>query len=48
VERLLADSRLAAELIGWEPRVGLEEGLERTIAWIQDHRRSYRAGEYAL
>jgi nucleoside-diphosphate-sugar epimerase len=26
----------AREILGWEPRVGLQEGLERTIAWLRD------------
>jgi UDP-glucuronate decarboxylase len=28
------DITLARELLGWQPRVGLEEGLERTIGWF--------------
>jgi dTDP-glucose 4,6-dehydratase len=28
------DITLARELLGWEPQVPLEEGLERTIAWF--------------
>jgi dTDP-glucose 4,6-dehydratase len=46
VERLLADNRLARELLGWEPRVNLEEGLQRTIAWIQQNQERYRPGVY--
>ena len=30
------DISRAIELIGWRPRVGLEEGLARTIAWFED------------
>jgi nucleoside-diphosphate-sugar epimerase len=26
----------AREVLGWEPRVGLEEGLARTIAWLRE------------
>ncbi len=29
----LADVRKAAQILGWEPRIGLKEGVERTIAW---------------
>ena len=46
VERLLADNRLARELLGWEPRVNLEDGLQRTIEWIQQHPERYRPGVY--
>ena len=34
VSESLADVSLARELIGYEPSVAFEEGLERTIAWI--------------
>ena len=27
-------------VLGWEPRVSLDEGLERTIAWFRDHPRN--------
>ena len=28
--------RKAREVLGWEPSVGLDEGLERTIAWLRE------------
>lgn len=46
VERLLADASLAKELLGWTPQVDLEEGLKRTIAWIESHQDRYRADVY--
>ena len=48
VERLLADNRLARELLGWESRVGLEDGLKRTIEWIKQHSERYRSGVYVI
>ena len=30
----LIDARLAAEVLGWRPEVGIDEGLERTVAWF--------------
>jgi dTDP-glucose 4,6-dehydratase len=30
------DVTRAREILGWEPRVGLREGLERTVAYFQD------------
>jgi nucleoside-diphosphate-sugar epimerase len=30
---LVGDNAKAKELLGWEPKVSLEEGLRRTIAW---------------
>lgn len=47
VERLLADNSLARTLLQWEPKVSLEEGLARTIAWMKDNRGFYRIGTYA-
>jgi len=35
VERLIADWSKARDLLGWEPRVDFDEGLRRTIEWIQ-------------
>jgi len=34
VLRLISDNRLARERLGWSPQVGLDDGLDRTIAWI--------------
>jgi len=48
VERLLADNRLARELLGWEPHVTLKEGLLRTIEWIQQHAERYNPGVYVI
>lgn len=48
VERLLASNRLARDLLGWEPRVSLEEGLEQTIAWMRDNLDRYRPGVYVV
>ena len=46
VMRLLSDNSLARERLGWQPEVSLDEGLEQTIAWIQDHPELYRIGMY--
>jgi NAD dependent epimerase/dehydratase len=48
VERLLADNRLARELLDWTPAVALEEGLVRTIEWIREHQERYRADVYTV
>lgn len=48
VDRLLADSQKARATLGWEPRVGLEEGLERTIAWMREHPERFRPDVYAV
>ena len=33
-----ADISKAGELLGWEPTVSLEEGLDRTIAWYRENK----------
>lgn len=48
VERLLADNRLARELLGWNPRVDLEDGLRRTIEWMRQNSQRYRSGVYVV
>jgi len=48
VERLLADISRARQLLGWKPRVNLDQGLERTVAWFRDNRHRYRPDEYVI
>ena len=48
VDRLLANSALAGEIMGWEPLYSLEEGLDRTIAWIRENADWYKPGEYVV
>lgn len=45
---LRASNRKAGELLGWRPRVGLEEGLRLTIAWIAEHLDLYQPDEYMI
>ena len=33
----MADISKANALLGWTPKVGLDEGLDRSIAWYQDN-----------
>lgn len=48
VDRLVCDNTLARELLGWTPRVSLEEGLLRTIEWMRENIGRYRVHEYAV
>jgi dTDP-glucose 4,6-dehydratase len=48
VLRLLSDSSLARERLGWEAKVSLEDGLRRTIAWISDNLHHYELGTYQV
>ena len=36
IERSCLDPSLAARELGWTPKVGLTEGIERTLAWVRD------------
>jgi dTDP-glucose 4,6-dehydratase len=42
VMRLIASPRLAGELLGWTPRMELEDGLRATIEWIERSRERFR------
>lgn len=46
VGRLLAGTELAQSLWGWGPTVSLDDGLERTIAWVRDHLGQFRVDQY--
>ena len=48
VERLYADASRAASMLGWRPRVSLDDGLTRTIAWVKDHLDRYRVDVYGI
>ena len=43
---LLADIGKAQRLLGWNPKVSLRDGLERTVEWIGHHQARYKASEY--
>jgi dTDP-glucose 4,6-dehydratase len=46
VERLVADASSARAVLGWEPAVTIEDGIARTIAWLQKNTPHYRAVSY--
>lgn len=48
VMKLWASNQKAKELIGWEPRVSLDEGLRFTIEWISAHLDLYRPDQYTV
>jgi CDP-glucose 4,6-dehydratase len=37
IDRQFVDSGKLRELTGWRPRVGLQDGLSRTLEWYRDH-----------
>ena len=48
VTRLCADNRRAREVLGWEPRTPLEEGLRMTIDWFSRRSLSDDPAAYAI
>ena len=48
MNRLLADNTQAREVLGWEPEVDLETGLQVTIDWMRHHMERYRPGVYTI
>jgi len=48
VERLIADNSKAKELLDWEPKVSLDEGLRRTIDWFSKFQNRYRPDIYNI
>lgn len=48
VDRLCADATRAREILGWQPRHTLEEGLDETIKWLKDNHERYRPDVYTI
>ncbi|MFL6129124.1 MAG: SDR family NAD(P)-dependent oxidoreductase [Mycobacteriales bacterium] len=46
VKVLLSDPTRAADVLGWKPGVGLEDGLARTAAWLRPRVDPRTAGRY--
>jgi NAD dependent epimerase/dehydratase len=46
VERLLADTRKAVRLLGWNASVSLDEGLRRTVDWLTEFGDAYKPSIY--
>jgi dTDP-glucose 4,6-dehydratase len=47
VERLLAGTALARSLWGWRPVYSLEQGIDETIAWVEENLHRFRVDSYA-
>ena len=48
VLRLISDNQKAKTALNWQPRVGMEEGLRRTIEWLSAYIDLYKPEEYGL
>lgn len=46
VERLWCDNTKARQLLEWEPKIGFDEGLKMTVAWISDNISLYKPEFY--
>ena len=46
VFRLLADNSKALQILGWEPKTTIEQGLKKTVEWIKNHLDLYQVGKY--
>ncbi len=46
VERLLASTQKAQELLGWKPQTSLEQGLMSTIEWIRSNMDFFEVDNY--
>jgi NAD dependent epimerase/dehydratase len=45
---LMCDASKARRLLGWKPRVSLDEGLRRTADYVRRHLGQYRIGDYVI
>lgn len=48
VLQLWASNQKARDLIGWQPRTSLDEGLHRTIDWVSAHLNLYEPDQYTV
>jgi NAD dependent epimerase/dehydratase len=48
VFELVAATARIRERTGWQPEVGLDEGLDRVIAWVRDHLAAFRTWDYVV
>ena len=46
VQRLWCDNAKAKKLLGWQPKISFDEGLERTIKWMSDNLSLYKPEIY--
>ena len=48
VNRLICNNQKAKELIGWQPTVNLDEGLEKTMNWFRENLKEYKIDLYNI
>jgi NAD dependent epimerase/dehydratase len=48
VEKLIADNSKAMRLLHWEPNISLDEGIKKTIKWIDENIERYKSNFYNI
>jgi len=48
VRRLLSNNSKAREVLGWQPTVGMREGMQRTLDYIRVNLADYKSGVYQV
>ena len=48
VNKLICNNQKAKEMIGWQPKVSLDEGLEKTINWFKENLKEYKSELYNI
>jgi dTDP-glucose 4,6-dehydratase len=48
VERLICNNLKARQMLEWQPRVTLEEGLQKTIEWVKRNSGQRQTVEYVI
>jgi len=48
VEKLVADISKAKKLLNWDPRTGLEKGIEKTVRWMKKNTWRYKKRIYNI
>ena len=48
VMELICDNRQAKQLLGWAPRVSLDEGLDSVIRWMKSNNHHYKSERYGV
>lgn len=48
VERLRSNNTKARDVLKWQPRVGLEDGLRLTVDWLTENRHRIRSNTYVV
>ncbi len=48
VQRLCCDNTLARNVLHWQPKIPIDQGLKRTIGWISAHIDEYNTKDYVI